>query len=92
MKWWLKFGLVVACIFGILGAIFAGILWVDYNKSAAAVPRVRAAADQFVPGGGWTLTKTTSRVPERIASRYAAPGFNGSGSATMLPNPKTSSG
>lgn len=85
MKWWLKFGLAVACIFGILGAIFAGILWVDYDKSAAAVPRVRAAADQFVPGDGWTLTKDHFKGPgahcvavrcpgiQRIWERYDAP-------------------
>lgn len=85
MKWWLKFGLAMACVFGIVAALFAGFLWQDYNKSAEAVPRVRAAADQFVPGDGWTLTKDHFKEPgaycvavrcpgiQRIWERYDAP-------------------
>lgn len=85
MKWWLKFGLGVACFFGIIAAAIAGFLWLDYNKSADAVPRVRAAADQFVPGDGWTLTADNFKGPgaycvaehcpgiQRIWERYDAP-------------------
>lgn len=85
MGWWLKFGVVVACVFGIVAVLIAGFLWLDYNKSAEAVPRVRAAADQFVPGNGWTLTKDHFKGPgaycvavrcpgiQRIWERYDAP-------------------
>jgi hypothetical protein len=58
---------------------------VDYNKSAAAFPRVRAAADQFAVADGWTLTTENIKGPgaycvavrcpgiQRIWERYDAP-------------------
>jgi hypothetical protein len=75
MRWWPKFGLVLACVFGIVAALVAGFLWLDYNKSAEAVPRVRAAADQFVPGDGWTLTKDHFKGPAAYCVAVRCPGI-----------------
>lgn len=85
MKWWLKFVIAVVSVIAILGAAIAGFLALDYNKSAAAVPRVRAAADQFIVADGWTLTTENIKEPgaycvavrcpgiQRIWERYDAP-------------------
>ncbi|ALV42683.1 hypothetical protein AU252_17240 [Pseudarthrobacter sulfonivorans] len=85
MKWWLKFVIGVVSVLVILGAAIAGFLALDYNKSAAAAPRVRAAADQFIVADGWTLTTENIKEPgaycvavrcpgiQRIWERYDAP-------------------
>jgi len=85
MKGWLKGIIAAGCVLGIPSAGIAALLAVDYNKSAAAVPRVRAAADQFVVSDGWTLTTENIKGPgaycvavrcpgiQRIWERYDAP-------------------
>jgi hypothetical protein len=85
MKGWLKGLIAVVSIMAILAGGIAVFLSVDYNKSAAAVPRVRAAADRFAVPDGWTLTKDNFKGPgaycvavrcpgiQRIWERYDAP-------------------
>ncbi|WP_066293130.1 hypothetical protein [Arthrobacter sp. B6] len=85
MKGWLKGIFAAVSVIAILAAGIAAFLAVDYNKSAAAVPRVRAAADQFVVTDGWTLTTENVKGPgafciavrcpgiQRIWERYDAP-------------------
>ena len=85
MKGWLKGIIAAVAVVIILVAGIAAFLAVDYNKSAAAVPRVRAAADQFVVPDGWTLTTDNIKGPgaycvavrcpgiQRIWERYDAP-------------------
>lgn len=85
MKGWLKGIIGAVSVVGIPAAVIAAFLAVDYNKSAAAVPRVRAAADQFVVADGWTLTTENIKGPgaycvavrcpgiQRIWERYDAP-------------------
>jgi len=85
MKGWHKGIIAAACVLGIPSAGIAALLAVDYSKSAAAVPRVRAAADQFVVSDGWTLTTENIKGPgaycvavrcpgiQRIWERYDAP-------------------
>jgi hypothetical protein len=85
MKGWLKGIIAAVSVVGFPAAGIAAFLAVDYNKSAAAVPRVRAAADQFVVADGWTLTTENIKGPgaycvavrcpgiQRIWERYDAP-------------------
>jgi hypothetical protein len=85
MKGWLKGIIAAVSVIAIFAAGIAAFLAVDYNKSAAAVPRVRAAADQFVVTDGWTLTTENIKGPgaycvavrcpgiQRIWERYDAP-------------------
>lgn len=85
MKGWLKGIIAAVSVMAIFAAGIAAFLAVDYNKSAAAVPRVRAAADQFVVTDGWTLTTENIKGPgaycvavrcpgiQRIWERYDAP-------------------
>lgn len=85
MKRWLKGIIALVSVIAIPAGGIAALLAVDYNKSAAAVPRVRAAADQFVVTDGWTLTTENIKGPgaycvavrcpgiQRIWERYDAP-------------------
>jgi hypothetical protein len=66
VPWWkIILGTVVVII--ALPFILFGLIQIltypDYQKSAAAEPRVRAAADQFKAGKDWTLTTESSHGP-----------------------------
>lgn len=75
VKWWIKLVIAMGSILVILAAVIGTILWVDYNKSARAVPRVTAAADQFIVGAGWTLTRENIKGPGAYCIAVRCPGI-----------------
>ena len=75
MKWWLKGIIAVVSVIVILSGVLAANLAVDYNKSAEAVPRVRAAADQFVVADGWRLTTENTKGPGAFCIAVRCPGI-----------------